>query len=609
VSIFPFMVTAQRKTIFHAVVLLLSLMGVLIVSCSSGGVSSSVPGGGQLLAKSGSTAFTLSGVHKELGKIRIVEVEHSDFKQAMEIETSQGARAEWNIEADAPVAQAVKKGDVLLAHFWLRCIQSIGGEGFTAFEFEENHGEFDKAVDFKIGFGGDWKEVFVPFESSRDFAAGEASICFRAGFDRQTIQIGGVEVVNDGTAVKITDLPRTKITYVGREPDAGWRQDALRRIDRIRKGDLDVYVRDSAGAPIRGAIVHAVLRRHAFGFGTCVDAGWLLGKGADSDRYRQTILALFNRAVFENDMKWPAVWNGVPPDVDRALKWLKEHDIAVRGHNLVWPSWRWLPPELKDYENDPQKLREITARHITDTVAHFRGQLDEWDVVNEPYTNYDLIDLLGGQPILIEWYNLAHAADPGCRLFLNDFGILDGGSHSEHRENFYDNIKYLKENGAPIGGIGIQSHFGTALPAPADITKIMDRFSAFGFPIEATEVSFNLQDRQLQADYLRDYMIAVFSEPSVQDIILWGFWAGRAWRSESTLYDLQWNMRPIAQTWIDLTQRQWTTDVASDTNGDGVADIRGFYGTYDVTVTAGPRRRTVSAELKPGGTRLDIRME
>ncbi|MGA2440965.1 MAG: endo-1,4-beta-xylanase [Tepidisphaeraceae bacterium] len=608
-SIFPFIVTARRKIIFHAIVPLLFLIGIMTSSCTTDPVSSSLPPGGQLLAKSGLTPFTLFGVQQELGKFRIVDVEHSDFKQAMEIETSAGARAEWNVQIVAPVNQAVKKGDVLLACFWLRCIQSMTGEGYTAFEFEQNHGEFDKAVDFKISGGRDWKEVFVPFESDRDFSAGETRICFRAGYDRQTIQIGGVEVRNYRTAVKFSDLPRTKITYAGREPDAAWRQDALRRIEKIRKGDLNVCVTDAAGAPIPGASVHAVLRRHAFGFGTCVDAQWLLGKGADNDRYRQTILSLFNRAVFENDMKWPEVWKGVPPDVDRALKWLKEHDIAVRGHNLVWPSWRWLPPELKAYEHDPKRLRDITARHITDTVAHFRGQLDEWDVVNEPFTNHDLFDLLGGGPIVIEWYNLAHAADPSCRLFLNDFGVLDGGAYNEHRENFYDNIKYLKDNGAPIGGIGIQSHFGTELAAPADIIKILDRFSTFGLPIEATEVSFNLQDRQLQAEYLRDYMIALFSEPRVQDIILWGFWAKRHWRPGAALYDEQWNMRPIAQAWIDLTQKQWTTDLTSDTNGDGVTDIRGFYGTYDVTVTAGSLRRTLSAELKPGGTRLAVRME
>ena len=73
------------------------------------------------------------------------------------------------------------------------------------------------------------------------------------------------------------------------------------------------------------------------------------------------------------------------------LHWLREHDIPVRGHNLVWPGWQWLPTQLREYEKDPEKLREITAKHITYMVSHFRGQLVDWDVVNEPFTNYDLI--------------------------------------------------------------------------------------------------------------------------------------------------------------------------------------------------------------------------
>jgi len=75
---------------------------------------------------------------------------------------------------------------------------------------------------------------------------------------------------------------------------------------------------------------------------------------------------------------------------------------------------------------------------------------------------------------------IVQAADPGCRLFLNDFGILD-----------------------------------------------------------------RLQDRPLQAQRLPDYMIALFSEPSVQDVILWRFWAKHHWRSLAALYDEQWNARPV----------------------------------------------------------------
>jgi GH35 family endo-1,4-beta-xylanase len=527
----------------------------------------------------------------------------------MRIETLPGAMGDFNVEAIAPVIGPVKKGDVLLAHFWLRCDDSTTGQGCTTFVFESSAGEFNKTAQFRISAGKKWKEVFVPFESRRDFAVGRARVAFWTGYDPQTIDIGGVEVLNYESKVKRDDLPETKVTYEGRGADAPWRAEALQRIERFRKGDLDIYVADALGAPVANATVHAVLRRHAFGFGTCVDADLLVSNTPDALRYQQTILSLFNRAVFEWEMKWPATWNGVPPDVDGAMFWLRSHGITVRGHNLVWPGWGVLPPELRAYEKDPKKLRELTARHIRDTVAHFRGQVDEWDVVNEPVANHDLIDLLGGRAVMVDWFKLAHQGDPTCRLFLNEYGILEGGAHNAHREKVYDDIKFLIDNGAPIGGIGIQSHFGPELPAPADIIKTLDRFSGLGLPLESTEVSISLHDKQLQADYLRDYMIALFSHPNVRDIILWGFWQKRHWRPESGIFADDWSARPAAQVWIDLTQKQWSTDVTAVSNERGETTVRGFYGRYEITVTSGGRTKTVAAEIVPGGSRVAINLE
>lgn len=571
-------------------------------------ITASPPPGQSLLPPDLLGAFTFDGTQKELGGLSFVNVKGQSFARAARVQTLSGALGEYNVTLTCPVVGAVKTGDVLLAHFWLRCQDSMTGEGYTHFAFEVNHEPFNKATEFSISALKDWKEVWVPFISPRNFPNGQARIAFWVGYDRQTIDIGGVSVVNFGTKVKLDDLPATKVTYIGRAPDAQWRKDALDRIEKIRKGNIDVYVTDAQGAPLAGAAVHAVLKQHAFGFGTCVDADLLVSDSADAQKYKQTILSLFNRAVFENEMKWQETYNGVPPDVDKALNWLRSHNITVRGHNLVWPGWQWLPDQLRQYRHDPAKLREITAKHITYMVSHFRGQLVDWDVVNEPFTNHDLIDLLGGRQIMVDWYNLAHQADPNCRLFINDFGILDGGAHSEHRDNYYDNIKFLLARGAPLGGIGIQSHFGTELPAPADILKILDRFGKFNLPIESTEVSFNLHDRQLQADYLRDYMIALFSQPNVQDIILWGFWQKRHWRPEAGIFEDDWNPRPAAQVWIDLTQKQWSTDVTTDANAQGQTTIRGFYGTYDFTVSSGGKTRTVSAEIVPGGSRVTIQL-
>ena len=55
------------------------------------------------------------------------------------------------------------------------------------------------------------------------------------------------------------------------------------------------------------------------------------------------------------------------------------------------------------------------------------------------------------------------------------------------------------------------------------LLQTLDKFSDFGLPIELTELSLNMDDRQLQSDYLRDFMTVAFSHPNVKGVMLWGF--------------------------------------------------------------------------------------
>ena len=563
----------------------------------------------QLLGTDPLDSFKLDGRQQQLAHVRSIDVTGQPFTRALQVTTTTAPDSEGSAQLIAPTSAAVKAGDVVMIRFWLRCQESMTGEGFTTFAFQQNHPEFNPAAEIQVSANSKWREVDVPFKAGHDYPAGQARLVFRVGFDRQTIEIAGLEVSNLGTTTKLESLPRTRITYAGREADAPWRKEALARIDKIRKGDLTVTVTDSTGHPVPDANVHVVLKRHEFGFGSCVTADLLTGTTPDAEHYRQIVQSYFNLAVFENDMKWPAVYDGVPPKVDQALNWLLERHIEVRGHNLLWPGGVWLPPQIKPMLDHPSQLREVIANHITNTVRHFRGKLTQWDVVNEPYKNHVLIDKLG-KSVMIDWFKLAHQADPNCQLFLNEYGIVDGGANdAEHQGNFYGWIKYLKDNGAPINGVGIQSHFGSVLTDPAKILKVFDRFSEFGFPMESTELSINLDDRQLQAEYMRDYMIAAFSHPNIHGIMLWGFWEKRHWRPQGALYNTDWTIRPIGQAWIDLVHKQWQTDAQLVTDSKGSQAVRGFCGDYEVTGPYSGKSKTVLAHLPHQGTNLKIILE
>lgn len=540
-----------------------------------------LPSGGKpLLTAQSMRAFALQGEQASLAHVQPIDVANQKFSSVLRVETDKGSTNTWNVQLVAPISGEIHAGDVLLGHFWLRCVKSMTDEGYVGFVVEQSTPDFAKAAEMEISAAQDWREVFVPFRAERDFPNGSAHVCFRVGYDSQTIELGGVELLDYGNTLNVASLPHTRISYDGREENAPWRKAALARIEQIRKGDWTISVIGKDGKPAAGVDVHAVLTNHAFGFGSCVDVGNLLAQTPDGEKYRQTIAKNFNQAVFENDMKWQALWNGISPDLDKAVQWLLDHHIRIRGHNLLWPSWRWAPTPLLAYANDPTKLRQIIADHITKVVSHFKGKCFEWDVVNEPYSNHDITDILGRKAIN-DWYGLARQADPACKLYLNDFGMF---TDTAHADAFYDLLKAMHTLGGPLDGIGIQSHFGEVLPSPEKILATFDRYAALGLPIESTEVSFSLDDQQLQADYMRDYMIACFSHPDVKGVMLWGFWetAARYWRPKAAMYTADWHLKPEGVAWQNLVHKQWQTDVTAKTDQNGQVRIRGFYGDYEV---------------------------
>ena len=113
----------------------------------------------------------------------------------------------------------------------------------------------------------------------------------------------------------------------------------------------------------------------------------------------------------------------------------------------MWPSWRHSPAELKKLENDPAALRAAIDAHITDEAGTLKGQLHDWDVENEPYSNNDFMKVLG-DPVQADWFKLARVTDPAAKLYLNDYGILAaGGKDAAHQQHFEDTISLLQKEG------------------------------------------------------------------------------------------------------------------------------------------------------------------
>ena len=549
-------------------------------------------------------ALAKTNVH---GVAEYVEVKDAPgFEKGLRLTTQKVPTNPWGFQTNAKCAVAVKKGEVMLAVFWARAA-GAGEEAEGTFVFELAREPYTKSASFRFECGKVWTKFYMPFVAVMDYGAEDIALHFQSGAAKQVIEIGGLRVVSYGSGVALGELPYTPLIYKGRAPDAAWRKQAAESIEKERKAQLTIVVRSVSGKSLPYAEVRVRQQRHAYGFGSAVAASPLLDEGADADTYRGIVAGSFNRVTIENDMKWTEFETKRQRALD-AVKWLREAGVAVRGHNLLWPSWKYLPKDLQTLQDKPDALRKRILDHVRDEVGAFKGQLVEWDAVNEPVTNTDVQRVLG-DGILAETFKVAHEADPQAKLFINDYGILShGGTDTEHQDGYFKTIRALLDAKAPVQGIGMQGHFNEQFTPLTKVWEILNRFGALGLPIEITEHDLNVWDDEVMVDYTRDLLTAVFAHPATSGFIMWGFWEKRHWIPNAAQWTGAWQLRGHGKVWYDLVFKKWWTSVNTETSRSGVAEVRGVLGDYTVEVRVGSKTKTVTTKIAKGGSRVDIEL-
>jgi GH35 family endo-1,4-beta-xylanase len=541
----------------------------------------------------------------------------ADGMEAWRMAVEEAAQDPWLAQLHARVNKPVKAGEVCLLRFRARMVEANHESDQARFRVvvAEIANRFPRIALAGFSVDREWREIAVPFVFNRDHGAGRVEVSVDLGYGRQTVDIAGLRVLRFDGSVPLASLPRTRPSYRGQEPDAAWRHEALGRIERLRKGELHVVITDAAGAPVEDASVRAVLRSHHFQFGTAVNVDAFTSPAPSADIYRRHIVELFNAASLENALKW-GNWlgEGKPADYRHrtldTLSWLNDRGLSVRGHVMVWPGKRFLPKRVVDLLSGPgkEKIPEMVLSHIRDIGHATRDLIVEWDVLNEPINNHDLMDAFGNG-VMVDWFKTASEACPGKPLYLNDWGNHDQRQSAAHVKDFEAVARYLLDNGAPLGGLGLQCHVGGVLSAPEDILATLDRYQdKFNLPVRATEFDVTIDDEDVQADYTRDFLIAMFSHPSVVGVQFWGFWENRHWQPQAALYRKDWTEKPNGAAYRTLVKETWHTDASGRSDEAGRWSARAFYGTYEVTVRRDGREHIVRVEHRPGGDGAPVRV-
>jgi GH35 family endo-1,4-beta-xylanase len=399
--------------------------------------------------------------------------------------------------------------------------------------------------------------------------------------------------------------------------DKGWRKNAWERIQNIRKGDITVIVKDSAGAAQSGAAVNIAMYEHEFQWGTAVNQK-IYAAGVDNAKYQAAASALFNAAVLENGHKW-VPYETSPTETkaqfDAAIDLGLKH---IRGHTLMWDrrfdsGWAAnssFPQDLYNLlqANNRAGLDNRIRTHILSITGAYKNKLTDWDVVNELLWNHTIRDKYGNG-VLNQWFAWAREGAGGStKLFINETDILGltttAAYSSAHVGQLKTILNYLRDNNVDFDGIGIQSHFMNHQVSPEDYYNMLDSFKTYGKIIKVTEFDMgydiSVNNRAYEAGFTRDILIAAFSQENVNGFLMWGFFSGSHWLNNAPVFNNNWSLKESGKQYIDLVYNKWRTRTSGTTGDDGFCVFRGYYGDYDITVSAGGKTKTVEARCYKG---------
>jgi len=401
-------------------------------------------------------------------------------------------------------------------------------------------------------------------------------------------------------------------SYAGMEDSASWRNEAKQRIEVLRKGRFNVKVTDAAGMPLTNLPVTAKLYRHDFGFGAAPRLRRLYGSPYPQEirqRHLEYCDLLFHKLTPENAFKWKHHDNN-SQYIKPFMSWCAERSIPVRGHCLMWPGFKRAAAEHAKYSGSEVQLRKLLNDHIHKMVSQYGDPLTEWDVLNEPFSSHDYMDILGPE-VAVDWFQQVQQIRPEVKRYINDYGILTKNS-VRHRRFYFNYIAGLLKQGAAIQGIGFQAHIpkGFAPTAPQELLFIMNDFAMLNTELQVTEFDFETPNLEFQARYTEDFMTAVFSHPQMTGLLTWTpfeYAKNRVPKPDAALVDRDLRLKPNGQVWHDLVNKRWSTEVELLTDSRGEINFTGYKGLYHLQLSAA-NNATFAVPLKSDNVNAQINL-
>lgn len=413
-------------------------------------------------------------------------------------------------------------------------------------------------------------------------------------------------------------------------------------IEANRKGRMTLRFADEKGQPLTNVQAEFKQISHDFRFGAnCFMIDELETEEKNAE-YKRRFAELFNTATlpfywcdlepekgkprFEKNS--PKVYRRPAPDL--CLDFCRQHDIEPKLHCLNYDQWTplWVP-------EDPQSVKKYLDKRMQEIATRYADKIRCMEVINETLcgkTNHPQgkhSTRFFDEPDIVEW-SFEHARKylPANELVINEATpFVWGEAFKYNRSAYYMQIERALAKGASIDAIGMQFHMFFPAEKETEVTRafydprivyaVMDRYADFGLPFQMTEItipaySTRPEDEQLQAQIIRHLYSMWFSHPNTEAVTYWNLADGYAafapqgdmsfgenyYHGALLRYDM--SPKPAYETLKKMIHEEWITRASLNSHAKDSLSLRGFYGQYDLTLTANGKTLKKQIHLEKG---------
>ncbi|RXH72925.1 hypothetical protein DVH24_012609 [Malus domestica] len=372
-----------------------------------------------------------------------------------------------------------------------------------------------------------------------------------------------------------------------------------RQTDKVRKCDIVLKFSGLDSSSMLGTFVKVKQTQNSFPIGTCISR-----TNIDNEDYVDFFIKNFNWAVFGNELKWywtePQKGNFNYKDADEMVDVCKSHNIEMRGHCIFWEVIDTVQQWIRSLSQSD--LSTAVQNRLTDLLTRYKGKFRHYDVNNEMLHGSFYQDKLG-KDIRANMFKNANQLDPSATLFVNDYHVEDGCDTRSSPEKYTDQILDLQQQGAPVGGIGIQGHIDS--PVGPIVCTALDKLGILGLPIWFTELDVSSSNEYVRADDLEVMLREAFANPTVEGVMLWGFWELFMSRENSHLVNAEGDINEAGKRFLELKQ-EWLSHAHGHIDQQGEFGFRGFPGTYSVEVFTASKKPAKTFVVDKGESPVEV---